>query len=275
LQEVFGDSVLGDNTNKTGLCIVAKRFDTFSTWPVTNNPNAMFFESNRFFLRNIVRASTAAPTYFIPEMIDVGRGEYASFVDGSMSLMNNPSFQLYLVATLRGYNFGGPAKTWKTGPDDLFIVSVGTGRHQQKLKAEDWKNPNLIKLVPQVAEQFMNDANEMVEMVMQLLGQQPPGYKFRKIDLEVGDLESDKAGGENLFTYVRYNAELGKDYLNSIGVTDIPDKEIESLIELDNANNAERLMSIGEKASEEIKDSHFPAVFDIKNVYDEEIKSDI
>jgi hypothetical protein len=71
-----------------------------------------------------------------------------------------------------------------------------------------------------------------------------------------------------LFTYVRYNAELGKEYLNSIGITNLSDKEIESLTELDNANNAERLMAIGEKASAEISDSHFPAVFDIKTVYD-------
>jgi hypothetical protein len=68
---------------------------------------------------------------------------------------------------------------------------------------------------------------------------------------------------------------LGKNYLNSIGVTDIPDKEIASLIELDNAGNAERLMIIGEKASAEILDSHFPAVFDIKTVYDEKINSNI
>lgn len=275
LQEVFGDSILGDNTNKTGLCVMAKRFDTFSTWPVTNNPNAKFFESNRFLIRNIVRASTAAPTYFIPEMIDVGGGEYASFVDGSLSMMNNPSFQLYLIATLKGYNCCGESKTWKTGTDDLFIVSVGTGRNERKLKAEDWKNPNLVKLAPEVAEQFLSDASEMVELMMQLLGQPAPGHKFRIIDHEIGDLETDKAGIEKLFTYVRYNALLTKNYLNAIGVTSIPDEQIESLNELDKADNVENLMLIGEKASENVFDSHFPIAFDIKTVYDEEIKSNI
>ena len=83
LEAIFGDSVLGDNKNKTGLCIVAKRLDKFSTWPVTNNPNALYFSDNRFTLKEIVRASAAAPTYFKPEILTVDRkGQKGSFVDG-------------------------------------------------------------------------------------------------------------------------------------------------------------------------------------------------
>ena len=267
LKILFGDSVLGDESNKTGLCIVAKRFDTFSTWPITNNPNARYFSQNRFLLRNIVRASAAAPTYFKPEAMDVGSGQVAAFVDGGMSLMNNPSFQLFLISALQGYNIAGKTKTWKQGVDDLFIVSVGTGRKPKKLDASQWLNPNLAKLAPQVSEQFMNDANEMVEMIMQLHGKMLPKNKYREIDREMGVLETDCINGCKSFTYVRYNVELVKNKLNEIGITNWTDEEIDSLSQMDNANNVDKLIEVGTKSAASITADDFPSIFDIKELY--------
>src|SRR5687768_6404652 len=97
LKNMFGDIKIGDEGDhgiKTGLCIITKRLDTFSTWPVSNHPEGRYFQRNRFLLRDIVRASTAAPTYFIPEIIDLGHDENGTFVDGGLSMMNNPSLQL-------------------------------------------------------------------------------------------------------------------------------------------------------------------------------------
>lgn len=82
---------------------MTKRLDTCSTWPVTNNPCSVYFKDNRFFIKDIVRASTAAPSYFEPEIIDVGAGQQGIFVDGGLSMMNNPSLKLFLVATLKGF----------------------------------------------------------------------------------------------------------------------------------------------------------------------------
>lgn len=126
LKKIFQDARLGDESNKTGFCVVTKRLDTCSTWPVTNNPKAKYFEKNRFFIRDIVRASTAAPSFFEPEIIDVGNGEEAIFVDGGMSMMNNPSLQLFLIATLKGFKLN-----WEVGEEKLLIVSIGTGRKEK------------------------------------------------------------------------------------------------------------------------------------------------
>ena len=68
LERIFGDARLGDDSNKTGFCAVTKRLDTFSTWPVLNYPRGPFFSVNRFLVKDIVRASTAAPSYFEPEI---------------------------------------------------------------------------------------------------------------------------------------------------------------------------------------------------------------
>jgi patatin-like phospholipase/acyl hydrolase len=279
LEAIFKDSVLGDLKNKTGLCILSKRFDTFSTWPVTNNPNARYFSRNRFPLKKIIRASTAAPTFFKPEVMDVGDGKISSFVDGGMSLMNNPAFQLFLIAAVKGYRIAGmneataEGKTWQTGKDNLLIVSVGTGRREKKLDAAKWTNPNLAKLAPQVSEQFMNDANELVEAMMQFLGYCPDEHDYRDIDREIGNLKNDFLNEKKHFTYVRYNTELIKNTIDKYKIEDIADDVIESLTEMDRSDNVDVLIKIGSKiAASEIKPGNFPDNFNIKELYDEEVQ---
>ena len=56
----------------------------------------------KFPLWQLVRASTAAPTYFPPEVIDCG-GKPFIFVDGGVTMYNNPAFQMFLMATVDRY----------------------------------------------------------------------------------------------------------------------------------------------------------------------------
>src|SRR4030095_5614940 len=79
LKNVFKDITLGSDKIRTGLCIVAKRADTNSVWPLINHPKGMYYDSDVGTNKNIllwkaVRASAAAPTYFIPQLIEVGGG---------------------------------------------------------------------------------------------------------------------------------------------------------------------------------------------------------
>lgn len=260
LSKIFKESRLGDNTNKTGLCVVAKRLDTCSTWPVTNNPAAKYFDVNRFFIKDIVRASTAAPSYFEPEIIDVGGGEEGVFVDGGLSMMNNPAWQLFLVATLKGFKL-----SWDTGEDDLFIVSVGTGRRHKKLIGEKWNNPNLLDIAQCAPEQFMSDASELVELMMHYAGKATG--PLRKIDSEIGDLSEDAIHGDKAFSYLRYNVEMDKNELNNIGVTGLSDLKIANLMNMDLPENVDLLIEIGEKAAKEyVKGGHLPKAFDLKEI---------
>jgi len=260
LTKIFKDARLGDDSNKTGLCVVTKRLDTCSTWPVTNNPKAAFFPQNRFFIRDIVRASTAAPSYFDPEIIDVGFGEEGVFVDGGMSMMNNPSLQLFLAATLKGFKLG-----WDTGDENLFIVSIGTGRRNKKFIGEKWNNPNLLDIAKCAPEQFMSDANELIELMMHYVGKATG--PLREIDAEVGDLSNDTMHGGKSFSYLRYNVEMVKNELNNIGVTGLSDMKIASLMNMDLSENVDMLIEIGEKAAKKyVEEGHLPTGFDLKNL---------
>jgi len=259
LNKIFKDARLGDNSNKTGLCVVTKRLDTCSTWPVTNNPKAKYFDVNRFVIRDIVRASTAAPSYYDPEIIDVGFGQEGVFVDGGMSMMNNPSLQLFLAATLKGFRL-----QWETGEDKLFIVSIGTGRRSKKLIGEKWNNPNLLDIAQFAPEQFMSDASELVELMMHYIGKGTG--PLRKIDSEIEDLSEDAINGGKAFSYIRYNFEMIKNELDTIGITGLSDLKIAGLMNMDLPANVDLLIEIGEKAAENyVKEGHLPDVFDLKN----------
>jgi predicted acylesterase/phospholipase RssA len=106
IEAVVGDLWLGSPELITGLCIVSKRMDTGSPWILANNPKAPYWKTKapdaetgergysgneHYKLANLVRASTAAPFYFDPELLEIVEGEpLGLFVDGGVTPHNNP-----------------------------------------------------------------------------------------------------------------------------------------------------------------------------------------
>ncbi len=139
LKEVFGASTtLGSEKLRTLLLLVMRNATTDSPWPISNNPYARYNDTSRedcnlnLPLWQLVRASTAAPTFFPPEVIVLKRSDRLKekefvFVDGGVTMYNNPAFQMFLMATLDRYWAKNPEVKWRTGADRMLIVSVGTG----------------------------------------------------------------------------------------------------------------------------------------------------
>jgi patatin-like phospholipase/acyl hydrolase len=131
LRKEFGTDTLGSDRIRCGLAIVAKRLDTGSVWLFHNHPNGPYFRAGDragdytancdIALVQLLRASTAAPSYFGPEYLEVAPGVTGLFVDGGVSPHNNPSLLLFMLATLQGYGF-----RWPMGDDRLMLVSIGT-----------------------------------------------------------------------------------------------------------------------------------------------------
>ena len=241
LDGVFGDITIGSDAIKTGLCIVAKRADTLSTWPIINNPEGKYFEHNKgMLLKNVIRASAAAPSYFIPQKMDVGFGEIGAFIDGGVSLANNPSLLLFLVTTLKGFRYN-----WETGEDKLSILSIGTGNYTKRYNPEKIANKGLLGWASMVPELFMEDANYLNQTILQYLSSSPVP---RKIDSEIGDMSDDLLNSKAALSYIRYNVLLDENELNSLGFN-LSKAELESLREMSHSENKETLYSIGEAAS--------------------------
>ena len=102
LKDKFGESTnLGSPKLRTNILIVAKNASLGTTWFFTNNPKGKYFGTNAALpLWQIVRASSAAPTYFPPQKIAIpdeqAQVHNYEFVDGGVSSYNNPSLQVFL-----------------------------------------------------------------------------------------------------------------------------------------------------------------------------------
>lgn len=254
LQGVLGERRLDDDSLTTALCVIAKRADTASTWPINNHPGGRYFEHNRAMpLHQVVRASTAAPTYFIPEALEVGEGERGAFVDGGVSMANNPALQLFLVGTLQGFPFH-----WAPGADRLLVVSVGTGSWSNRAPVDRVLSRKLWNWATQIPSLLMEDASWQNQLLLQYLGRTLTPVV---IDSEVGDLAGDHLG-DGFFTYVRYNVQLDADGLRTAGVPDLA-AQAETLRSLSAGENTATLARVGESAARVVSPEHLPAAFDI------------
>ena len=124
LNSFFGaDRTLGDGDLRTLLLLVMHNTVTDSPWLLSNCTRAKYNRADRNLLpspdRNLdiplaplVRASTAAPIYFAPEELHVGRHRFL-FQDGGVTPFNSPALVQFLIATLpEGTGWAGrPART--------------------------------------------------------------------------------------------------------------------------------------------------------------------
>lgn len=255
LKSAFGNILLGGDEIKTGLCIVAKRADTNSVWPLINHPNGKFYDSALGKNKNIplwqaVRASSAAPTYFAPQMIDVGDGYQAAFVDGGVSMANNPALTLLMVATLKGFPFH-----WEMGEENLMLVSVGTGYSVFSKQRGEIEDAWLATWASSVPEMLMQDASWQNQVILQWLSESPTA---QIMDMEMDNMHGDYIGSKPLIQYLRYNFAITENNLNGLKLgKQFTKDDVDSIVEMSNAQNREILYEIGLAASNAIKDSHF------------------
>lgn len=256
LQQVFGERTLGDPTLKTGLCVVLKRADTNSVWPLINHPDGKFYPLNKDIkLRDAVRASTAAPTLFLPQLLHVGDMEQAAFIDGAVSMANNPAWQAFLVATLKGFPF-----RWPTGEQKLLLTSVGTGRRLWRDKPQRIGKFWLVDWAREVPKMLIDDASLQVQVILQSLSHSPTAIT---IDMEIGDLKDDLLSREPLLHYLRYDLVLDDSYLSQLRMK-LTAPQIAKLADLACVANLPHLAEAGRLAAEiQVRPEHFPAAFDL------------
>lgn len=256
LRRVFGDRTLGDASLRTGLCVIAKRADTESTWPMLNHPRGKFYQQNKGMpLWSVVRASAAAPGFFIPQAVDVGDGEMGMFIDGGVSMACNPALQLFMVATLRGFPF-----RWAVGEDRMLVVSVGTGSWRQVTTPEVMSRFKIWDWASTVPRMFIEDSSALGETVLQCLSRSSTAMD---IDGEVGQLADDLWSAEPALSYVRYNVALEDATVHELGVP-LGGVAIADTRRLDRAEHRDLLKAIGDAAAARmVRTEHYPPAFDL------------
>ncbi|MGH7795393.1 MAG: patatin-like phospholipase family protein [Candidatus Binatia bacterium] len=267
LKQVYGpNTAIGDASLQTGLLIVAKRLDTGSAWPISNNPRGKYYAArpdskvianSDYPLWQVVRASTAAPRFFDPEKIEINRGKAGEipvageFVDGGLSPFNNPALQALMFVTLEGYRVG-----WPTGADKLLVVSVGTGSRDPAMTPAKLAVEHAVKSL----FSLMDDCASLVETLLQWMS---TSQTARVIDREAGDLRHDLIAPAPLISYLRYNVALTQASLTDLGLK-FDDEEVEGLSAMDDPDNMTALQGIGARAAKrQVRAEDFPSNFDL------------
>jgi uncharacterized protein len=295
IEDVVGTRVLSSSDLITGFCIVTKRMDTGSPWIISNNPRAPYWEdgadyigNKNYPLVNLMRASTAAPHFFDPELLPISQmrmplpdeiakplnvpwptraartvleemglrkrleidpNVYGLFVDGGVTPHNNPALALFHTATLTPFGI-----KWPTGPDRLTVVSVGTGSYRPRISYESLGLARFTKLAFHALLSLMTDSQMQVLAIMQWLGECPAPWE---INSEVGTLAGDAPAGGKMFRFLRYDVRLEKNWLKSELGYDVSDDLLGKLRGMDDPKLVHQLYEIGSlAAAKQVKIGH-------------------
>lgn len=247
----IGTRTLDSADIRTGLCILLKRLDTDSAWTVMNNPRLPYWETpadgsfvgNRYLpLVNLVRASTAAPSFFDPELIEIIPGQSKGlFIDGGLTPHNNPSLMMLMVALLPSYGLN-----WKVGPDNLLIVSIGTGSYRESIDPLRGARMSAVGLALRSLSAMITESQQLALTLMTFLGDSPVKWP---INTEIGDLGSIIAPTGHLFRFLRYDLRLEAKWLSQeLGVA-LPADAIARLQKMDQPDSMATLYELGQKAA--------------------------
>ena len=226
LQEIFHDgrgqpATLESAPLKCLLLVVAHNVTTDSAWPISTNPKAKYNASDRrdnnrkIPLWQLVRASTAAPVFFPPETLNWDPDDPSKsfvFQDGGITPYNNPAFLLFRMATQPAYRL-----EWKTGEQNLLLVSVGTGMAPNVGGSE---GKNILANLQGLPGTLMYGVQVDQDVNCRTFGRCVHGSS---IDREMGDLVLTDEGTPaqeygRYFRYVRYNADLSPNGLAKLGI---------------------------------------------------------
>lgn len=269
LQEVFGqETKLGSDSLRTLLLVVTRNATTDSPWPVSSNPLAKYNHPERtdcnlrIPLWQLVRASTAAPIFFPPEVMawdDDDDEKTFVFVDGGVTPYNNPAFLLYRMAVMPSYRLG-----WPVGERDMMIVSVGTG--SAPTVDGDVLSPgkNALSNLAGLPGALMYAAQVDQDVNCRAVGRCVHGGI---IDHELSDLVPRGEDGRPLpldhdlgrdFLYARYDADLSREGLDALGLPGVDPQRVQTL---DAVDAIDELREVGRQVAKRVDMAHHFAPF--------------
>ncbi len=242
LQSILGDRQLGAPDLQSLLLVVTRNATTDSPWPVSNNPLAKYNDRKRadcnlqIPLWQLVRASTAAPVYFPPEILNWDKNDPEKtffFVDGGLTPYNDPAFVLFRMATLPQYRLN-----WATGENRMMLISIGTGSVAKVDRDLDVRGQLLTTNAARLPGVLMGGSLVDQDVNCRAIGRCVFGAP---IDRELGDMiprDGDPLTGPEIplekdlgraFLYARYNPEVTREGLDALGLKQVNADHVQSL----------------------------------------------
>lgn len=201
LEEYFGNAMLSDAMTEVLVTAYAiERRDTFFFKSRSARERGPEYD---FLVRDVGRATSAAPTYFEPAMIAANAGErddYYALVDGGV-FANNPSMCAISEAT-EGHH---------KKLSDIALVSLGTGHTNRPIRlkeARGWGLAGWVRPVLSIMMDGMADATQY--QCRQLIRPNNPNRRFFRIDDLLVDVDDDmdNASDRNLRDLARFGDRI-------------------------------------------------------------------
>lgn len=223
LNEYFGDTLLSQALVEVAVTAynIEHRRPHLFTRRRARYENAQKDRPYDFLVRDLARATTAAPTYFEPARIypaprgsreSKGRqmGDRHTLIDGGL-FANNPAFTA-LVEGLQA--------TREIGSDSSIVVSLGTGSLAKSYLYEDAVGWNLLQWAPRIIDFVFDGVSDHVDDRLRLALKSDRYYRLQiSLDAETDAL--DDASADNIARL------LGK----TGGLLKTKESEIASLLE--------------------------------------------
>lgn len=143
-------------------------------------------------MRDVARATSAAPTYFEPHLVELD-GDRRSLVDGGV-YANHPGMCALVEAVCE---FGA-------SPDRVLMLSLGTGQHTERIDHEDASGWGLARWAKPILDVVFDGVSDTV------------GYQLRSL----------LRGADGQPGYLRLQPELGKE---NAGMDDVRRENLEAL----------------------------------------------
>jgi patatin-like phospholipase/acyl hydrolase len=121
---------------------------------------AIQHESHNFFVKDVARATSAAPTYFPPAQIISGTNIRYPLVDGGV-FANNPAMCALVEGLTLNWTDGLSLETPQKEPipqEEIIVLSLGTGKEREHYRFEKTRNFNKLTWLKPLIE-FMMDGN--------------------------------------------------------------------------------------------------------------------
>jgi patatin-like phospholipase/acyl hydrolase len=219
LQEVMGDITLSQSRKH---CLVTAYDITNRKAVFFTTPEAKKYSHRDYYMRDIARATSAAPTYFKLASVRSVGGATSYLIDGAM-FAGDPTMCAVVEANKSVFE-----KCVNPSIKDLYIVSLGTGKEAKKYDYKKAQNWGIAQWAVPVLNILMSSSSEVVSyQVRQLFD--VAGCKENYARLEPGLCEAkpemDDASNENIKNLKNAGLFYVKEHVEEL------DKIVDNLIE--------------------------------------------
>lgn len=194
--------------------------------------NAKFFTSHdakeslqNFYVKDICRATSAAPTYFEPAKIKSLYGQDFTLIDGGV-YANNPALCAYAEARKIKFSneLNDEEKIDYPSINDMIIVSVGTGTVLKPYQYKDFENAGKIKWISPLIDILLSANVETVDYhlrkMYETLGKRnQQNYHRLMPSLKNASSEMDDTSKKNIYELIQaglFYVEQNQEELNEI-----------------------------------------------------------